>query len=916
MVYKTKFLLGFIIIFFNPFTYASGSVDKHTAAQLKKPQQTKNQRRPASQNKKTMNNTGADFTAAFNSKTAGGGDASKSNSQTHKFYGKKTGTELSKAFSENITAENYPEMIESFVFPNAELKDVIKAMSTDLNINIIMSPETANKKISIISYSPITVAEAYQAFLSALSIHGLTVIRSGSFLKIISSESAVKSNSRVYQGNKQLNTDQFLTRIIKPKHIDVADLELKIKPLIDNKSVNSLIFYPPSNMIIITDYSSNVEKIRKIIRTLDVPSQDNIFKVIPIKHAQAERLSQIISNLLSGSSRLSPFYRGRRGSSRSAGLSSKKSGGNIHSLSHDERTNSIIVMGNKAGIKQVETLITQLDYYKDPELAGGIFVYKVKHGLAEELSATLNEVLGQQTSRLNKSGKKGSASVIAQRLGSKFKNTATAQAFEDVRIIAEKNTNSLLIVSNKFNYNTILGILKKVDISRNQVFVKAIIMELSTDRNNHWQIANYFFPKEGKGVARVGYGLNKLTDLASTEGATLMFPLSLLFNNSARKSISGFNNALKNVGQTDINSFVNFGNFRANQGGSIMIPSLSSFVRFLQRTVGGNILSTPQVIALDHQEAKVTIEERIPTVGALTQFGNNSSQFIPNTGKPETVTTQLIITPHINPDVDSVRLKIKQNIDSVVDNASIPAQLRESAIGVKKRSIETSITLKNNETAVIGGLTRASNTNIISKIPILGDLPLLGWLFKNSETEREQSNLIVFITPNIIRSADEHKNILSDKLTERMNFIRQFTGNKDPYQNITEQMLSKKTKTPEASSSLKETIKSQPPAKEIKSEKFEEEDIIEEDIIETDTVEEDSELLNPNDKAPEKELIDPIDADPIDADPGDADPGDADPIDADPIDADPIDADPIDANPGDADPIDADPIDADPGDAE
>ena len=790
MIYKARMLPLFIILLLNIPAHSSSQVDSYTVANLKQKQKesTSNQsnRKPASQfndRNQAFNNTG---------------------DKKNVFYGQKTGIKLSDATPEEITPENYPEVIESFVFPNAELKDVIKAMSTDLNINIIMSPEIANKRVSIISYSPITVAEAYQAFLSALSIHGLTVIRSGSFLKIVSAENAAKSNSKVYKDRQRLNTDQFVTRIIKPKHIDVAELELKIKPLVDNKVVNSLIFYPPSNMIIISDYSLNVEKVRKIIQALDVPSQDNIFKVIPIKHAQADTLVQIIGQLLLGMGSSSNYYRRRRTGTKPS-ISAQKQSVNIHSLSHDERTNSIIVMGNKAGIQQVKSLIKQLDYYKDPALAGGIFVYKVKHGLAEELSETLNKVIGNsaiQTSK-GKDGKKTPSMLPSNRRfrrGS-LANVDTAQSFEDVSIIAEKNTNSLLIVSNKFNYETILNILKKVDISRNQVFVKAIIMELNSDRNNDWKIANYFFPKEGKGISRIGYGLSSLSDLASTEGATLMFPLSLLFNSNAMKSVSNFNTALKNVEQTDIKNFINFGTSKisgANNTGStssFMIPSLSSFIKFLQTTVGGNILSTPQVIALDHQEAKVTIEDNIPTVGSLTQFGGAGTPFIPNVSpKFQTVTTRLAITPHINPDVDSVRLKIQQNIDSIIDSASVPEQLRDSAIGVKKRSIETSITLKNHETAVIGGLTRASNTNTTSKVPILGDLPLLGWLFKNSETKRKQSNLIVFITPNIIRSADEHRNILSDKLKERMEFIRQFTGNKDPYSEVTKQMISNKSK--------------------------------------------------------------------------------------------------------------------------
>ncbi len=694
--------------------------------------------------------------------------------KTPLFIGKKTGISIFEARSEDITPENYPNVINSFVFPNAELKDVIKTMSVELNINIIMSPEIANKKISIISYSPITVAEAYQAFLSALSIHDLTVIRSGSFLKIVSSDTALKSNVEVYEGNKTLRTDQFITRIIKLKYIDATSLESKIKPLIDSKSVKSLIFYPPSNMVIISDYGLNVEKIRKIIQKIDIPNEDSIFSVIPIKHAQANKLSEIIASLLSA--RPTSSFRYRRNTKK--GFTIKEGDINISSLTHDERTNSIIVKGNKQGIEKVKDLIQQLDYYKDPELAGGIFVYKVRHGIATDLAATLNEVIGKSTvSRgVKSSGKRKSISQFSQSAVSystNLKKVATAQSFEDVRIIAEKHTNSLLIVANKYNYETILNILKKVDISRNQVFVKAIIMEINTDKTNDWNIANYYFPKDGNGISRIGYGIENLTSLTGiTEGATLMFPLQIF--GISRKDRTNIGSLLS--GNTSQNDF--------------LVPTLSSFVKFLQKTAGANVLYTPQVIALDHQEAKITIKEEIPIVGSLTASPLSGGNFLPSVSKDKvSVTTELAITPHINPDVNSVRMQIQQKIDNPTNPASIPERLRGWVVGVKKRTLSTSITLQDNETAVLGGLATELTKTTDSKIPLLGDLPLIGWLFKNSKAQKKKSNMLVLITPHIIRSTTEHRNILSNKLKDRMDFIRQFTGSEDPYKDFVQDLL-------------------------------------------------------------------------------------------------------------------------------
>ncbi|MDE0119733.1 MAG: type II secretion system secretin GspD [Bdellovibrionales bacterium] len=688
--------------------------------------------------------------------------------------GKKTGVELQEAKPEDITSNNYPDVLDGIGVVNWELSKVIKLMSEYFQIKIIMDPSIGSQKISIISYTPITVAEVYQAFLSALAIHDLTVIRTGSFLKVVKTEVALKSNLRVYEGNKKINTDQFLTSIIKLKNISAASLEAKMKPFIDAKAVKSLIFYPPSNAVIISDYGLNVERIRKIIKSLDVPSKDFIFKVFPIKHARAETLVKIINNLLPTGNR--PAYSYRRASAKKT---QSQQFVNISALSSDERTNSIIVMGNKSGIDKVQELIKELDYYKDPELAGGIYVYKVKHGTAEELATTLNDLIGNTSSSKETAQKnmlKSSNTPASRRGGgsssaSNLQDVNTAQSFQDVRIIAEKNTNSLLIVSNKYNYETILNILKKVDISRNQVFVKSIIMELSTQKSNDWQMANYYFPETGEGIVRMGYGIKKLTDIGSPGGATLFFPLSLL---NISKSTT-----------TDITNFANLNNLDIKK--DLKIPTLSSFINFLQTNVGANILSTPQVMALDHQQAEVKITEHIPILGERTTQTNIANQFTVSAGK-ETVETSLIITPHINPDVNSIRLEIEQKIDNISKEAEVPEALRDFGVAVKKRTIKTFINLKDQETAVLGGLVKETNSKVNSKIPILGDIPIIGWLFKNSETDRKKSNLIVFITPYIIRSAKGHKTILSRKLKERMDFIRQFTGKKDPHRELIEKM--------------------------------------------------------------------------------------------------------------------------------
>ena len=717
-----------------------------------------------------------------------GGDIINLPNKRPSLEGRFTGVSISEAKVNEITSENYPGLIDNFEF-NASLKDVIKTMSKFLNINIILGPNIGAERIEIISRSPITVAEAYKAFLSSLALYNLTMIKTGAFFKVIKKEEALRSNIQVYKGREKINTDQFLTRIIKLEHIDAESLQGKMKPFIDEKAVSSLIFYPPTNTVIISGYGSNVEKVRNIIKGIDMPSPDFDLRIFPIKIARAEDIKKIVDEIIKN---LSPAGRQRTSYSR---FSKNKGQGlsqflNIQSISHDERTNSIIAMGREKALDKLGNLIKKLDSDENTKMSAQIHVYKVKHTDVEKLSQTLGQIF-QQTSSTSKEPKKVKAGKLkgggGKGMGMGASSSILAQAWTDVQIFPEKHTNSLLILSNTANYEVIKTILEKVDISKNQVFVKAIILELSTDRSSEWKMANYFFPKDGQGIARIGYGLSSLSDLASSSGgATLFFPLSLFFKGSFLGTSTD--------STTDITPFA-----RMNAGPTvssalpqkITVPSLSSFVKFLQKTVGANILSTPQIMALDHESAEVGITDVIPVQGERTTSTTTVGQ-ISTSNKELNVETLLKLTPRISPDVNSVKLTIEQKIDSIAPVTSVPESLQKTNVAIKKRTIKTSITLKDRETAVLGGMVKEESSKIESKIPILGDLPLIGWLFKNSSSERKKSNLIVFITPHIIRSAEEHQTILSSKLKERMKFIRQFTGNEDPYEETTKQMLKQK----------------------------------------------------------------------------------------------------------------------------
>ena len=686
---------------------------------------------------------------------------------------------LNEASIEDIDSENFPDLIKSFDYPKAQITDVVMAMSHLTGINFIIDPNVKGT-ISIIAPSPITVAEAFQAFLSALAVSGYALVRSGAFWKVISAESASQDNLQVYKGEYFPSADQYITKVFKLKHAHVKNLEKHLKQFL-TKDKHKVMFYEQANTIIVSDYGSAIEKISQIIKELDVPDVHTIVEVVPIRYATASDLSLKLQTLLTSKSGRTGG-RSFTGSTRNVGarlISPKEVGSTgISALIPDERTNSIIISGSKKGIAKAKKLISKLDFYIDPQTAGGIYVYYVKHGKAVDIEKTLNNILKSESS----SGKGSARSNIRS-----FRNMNLHQLFsrtgiqDNIRLTHDKNTNSLLITSSKHNFDILKSILEKIDIPKNQVFIKTIIMDLNAEDDLDWDL-NYFSfledTKEGSAglLPRVAFSSKKILDILQ-EGAT----------GQSTGTILNFGN--KDLGETTIEpgaiaSMMGAG--ALSKMGPIKIPSLMAFVNMIKKKANGNILSTPQIIAIDNEKSSISVGSDVPVGQKSQQTGTH----VTTSQDREDVSTTLEIIPYINPDGRSVRLQIEQKIDSIDPTTRGPEALAKSSITVTKRSIKTNIILNDQETAVLGGLMNDVETERTRKIPLLGDLPLVGWLFRSKNLEKRKQNLLVFITPKIIKSAGGHQDLLRDKVDEKIHFIKQFMGGKKKIKAQSEKILS------------------------------------------------------------------------------------------------------------------------------
>ena len=648
---------------------------------------------------------------------------------------------MSGAYPEDITNENFPDIIDSFDFQDADLIEVIKAMNKLTGKNIILNSKKIRGKITILAPSQITVAEAYKAFLSALAMNGLTVVPSGKFLKIMLAKDAKENSIETYTDYFP-NTDQMITRIIRLKYISASEVKKELGRL--KSRSGDMQAYGPTNSIIITDYGSNIERVSGILSLLDVPGFEEQLAVIRIKNAKAKDIASIIDKIINkgkSGKRKSPVRRFNRVESKNSG----KSGAESYSLVvPDDRSNAIIVMGNTAGIKRIRELVKKLDFPLNPDDSGGVYVYYVRHVEAKNVATVLSGIASGGGPSRRGGGRGPPRPGPRDGGGGSYSGGGAAAIFGgDVKISADEVTNSLVITASKQDYAIVKNLLSKLDIARDQVFVKTIIMEMNAQKGTNWSLNYFNFLRTSGGLGQVAFNSE---DLASAFGNPLLGAGAIL----AFASGESFD-------------------LTAPTGGTFNIPSLLSLVNFIKSHVGGNVLSQPQIMAVDNEEAIIEVGQQVP-VGIT----NNSSAggILQQSIERKDATIKLIITPFISPDTDSVMMNIEQNVIQVAKDRVQASELAKAAIILKKRSIKTSIVVDSGNTAVLGGLMQEEETESVTKVPLLGDIPILGWLFKSRQIDKVKKNLLVFITPQVIRTAKDSLDLLNQKLDERIDFIK------------------------------------------------------------------------------------------------------------------------------------------------
>ena len=646
---------------------------------------------------------------------------------------------FASAHPEDITNENFPDLVESFDFKNANIKVVAEAISKLTGRNFIID-SAVNGTITIMAPSRITVAEAYKAFLSALAINNLTVVPAGKFLKVTTLIKA-KGSSEVFAGAYTPDTDQMITRIIQLKHSNVAQVSQFI-----NKAVSpqgNLQSYVPTNTLVITDFGSKINNFMKIIKQIDESSVNEQMAVIPIRFAKAKDISDLLEKIINKGQAPSRGGRPNVPRFRQQKKANQKKGSAFSLVLPDERTNSIIVLANQQGILEVRRLIRQLDFDINPEDAGGLYVYYVKHAKAEDIANTINGI-AQQSKKNAKS-----RPAFPSKTKTPSSNSLGSAGFlgEDVKITSDEQTNSLIVAASRQDYEIVLNLLSKIDIPRDQVFVEVIILEMRVTDQFTYGFNILGFQKGTDGLGRAGFSdpdtLKSLLSITTTAGLVAGFGIG--------ESVS-------------INPSPNL---LASEASKVEVKSIMGFVNFLKTITKVNVLSTPQILALDNAEAEIEVGQRV-SIGQSNQLSAPGNPVLSNPTY-EDATIKLAITPQISSDKETVRLNIDQQIKDVVPG---------DPPSFTTRALKSDVVIRNGDTVVLGGLMKDTEAPVVNKIPILGDIPILGWLFKRKTHLTEKLNLLVFLTPRIIQNHSDARALSDLKLKERLQFIKD-TGGED-----------------------------------------------------------------------------------------------------------------------------------------
>jgi general secretion pathway protein D len=698
-------------------------------------------------------------------------------------------------------------------FQDIDLDALVKFISEITGRNFILD-DRVKGKVTIISPGKITVDEAYAVFNSVLQVKGFTTVPSGAVIKILPSQEAKSSTvETVFPGGPGVAGDEFITKLISLDNVDVNNMLPIVQPLV---SANGLLAaYTATNTMILIDSASNIDRISAILDELDVTDSERGVEVVRLNYAFAGELAATLAQVLEDPANAAPAgplgapaaaaQRARPGQPASRARVQGAAGGAIqpvqggtgaasYKISPDERTNALILVAGPLEMRKIKDLIVRLDVPL-PFGTGRIHVYYLKHANAFEIVPVLSDLIGGGGGAgglgagLLGRGLAGQTSFRGGRLGQQGGlggvgglNSGTRGQFGgggggfggggggfggggglgvgggasgslrggrggfggaggggpasiagggggefegEVRITADPSTNALIINASPQDYETLKQVIVQLDVRRRQVYVEAIVMEVRLETNRALGI-------ELQGAAGVNNGV--------LLGRVNFSRLDALNNPTALASLPGL------IAAAASNQTIRLPN-------GTVVPAQVALISASEGNSDVNILSAPNIVTTDNQEAEIVVGQNVPFIASTSTSETNLGNTF-NTIERRDVGITLRITPQIS-DGGMVRLDIFEEVSALTFNALVNAAQLGPVTTI--RSATTSVVVRDKQTVVIGGLISDGTDNRENSVPLISDIPVIGNLFRSTEGRREKINLLIFLTPHIIRDAAEHR---------------------------------------------------------------------------------------------------------------------------------------------------------------
>jgi general secretion pathway protein D len=670
-------------------------------------------------------------------------------------------------------------------FTDVEIAVVIDTISRLTGRNFIYD-DRVRGRVTIVSPTRMTVDQAYAVFESVLQVKGFTTVPApGGAIKVIPIREAKETSVETSSAEAPYR-DRYVTRLVPLKYIDADSIAATLKPLVSNDA--AMVAYAPTNTLIVTDSASNIRRLLSILESIDVETYREELAVIQVRFADADSLAEQLGVIYGAeTAAAAPSPRARRAQQAQQAQPAAGPSRPPPRILTDPRTNSLIILASRTRLEEIRRYVARLDVPISGE--GGIYVYYLKFADAEELADTLSSLTSgapRSSSRAqagaDREGRDGAARDAIQRAGLSAQAGGGGQVIElagGVIVTADIGTNSLVIQGSKEAYQTLVSVIGKLDIPRPQVLVEALIMEVGVGNNEELGFNGLARIVQGDTV----YTIGSLTDsrarpsvfgsqaLPAPEPEPDPEPDDGTDDDDDDDDTGPTIGDLTDTVLSNLVGAVTRNDLAVDAAGKLTGSFIQGVIRASENLADANIISAPHILTSDNEEAEIKIGSNIPIVTSRVQSaaGQDTGLATSQNIERQDIGVTLRVTPQIT-EGDTLRMEIFQEITAI--DAAASAQTgdpQEVGVSLSSRKIENVVVVGDGETVVIGGLIGDEYRDTENKVPWLGDIPILGWLFKSVSRESRKTNLLVFLTPHIVRR-QEHLESLS--IAKREEFRR------------------------------------------------------------------------------------------------------------------------------------------------